>query len=109
MDRQAQFYELREMGLSPTWLRIAETIGTEQFLSVWRILDESNRDLHRGRREKVRVWVPLYATYLRHRRNRYIKALAAEDLRPLDIQQRVYRELCERISLRHIVRIIAGG
>lgn len=105
---EARLQELAAMGIAEPWLSIARSVGVEQFLTIWQILDEQNAGIDRGGREKVRVWIPLYATYLRHQRNRYIKHLAARNLRPRDIQKRVRSELCERISLRHIARIVAS-
>jgi hypothetical protein len=105
----ARLQELEAIGISDPWLSIARTVGVDQFLAIWEILDAENAGVARGGRQKVRVWIPLYATYLRHQRNRYIKQLAAESLRPQQIQKRVRSELCEHISLRHIARIIAAA
>ena len=38
-DRDPRIDELRTMGLQARWIRIAEAIGVDAFLAMWRILD----------------------------------------------------------------------
>jgi hypothetical protein len=69
---------------------------------MWRILDEDSDDA-----SGARVRVPLYASWQRCQRNRYIVALAQAGLHAREIRRRLQRENCGSISERHIARIIA--
>lgn len=102
--------ELRALGLAPRWIKIAERIGVEAFLEVWRTLDEPNAELPRAHQEPVRLHVPLWSSCQRWRRNRYIQRLAAAGYRTREIRRRLVRDgWCESITLRHIARIIRDG
>lgn len=73
--------ELRDIGLAYHWLRVAETIGVDAFLDMWRVLDENN--LGRvGLREPVRIRVPLFDRWTKHQRNCLIESLSSENLSP---------------------------
>lgn len=98
--------ELARMGLQRVWLDVAEEIGVDAFLAVWRILDSDPSARHKE--GFLQINLKLYRSYLRFQRNRYIEALAARGLKPLDIQRNLIRQLRESVSLRHISRI-AGG
>jgi len=96
--------ELREIGLSRAWLKVAETIGVDSFLAAWKVLDHQTKLVNPGQRE---VYVPLFSSYLRFQRNRFILALADQDVSVDQIRKMVRSSLCESISARHITRIIA--
>lgn len=98
--------ELARMGLQRVWMDVAEEIGVDAFLAVWRILDADPSARHKE--GFLQLNLKLYRSYLRYQRNRYIEALAARGLKPLEIQRSLVRQLCESVSLRHISRI-AGG
>lgn len=104
--RDPRLDELRTMGLPAYWLRVAEAIGAEAFLQMWRILDAEPSI--QGERSDLEMRLRPYRSYLRYQRNRYIEALCAAGLSVNEIQERVQADLCERISLRHISRIATG-
>lgn len=95
--------ELRAMGLSPKWIRVAEVIGVEGFLRMWQILDGGDRT------QNCRIYIPNFGAYLRYQRNRLILSLGDQGLNTNEIRQRVRNLLCEEISERHIDRILARG
>lgn len=97
------------MGLPAVWLRIAETIGVDAFLAMWFILDAepSFQELAPG--EPIRITLRRYSSWLRYQRNRYIEALAAAGLSPREIQVALMKDLCEKVSLRHISRVASGS
>lgn len=103
--RDPRLSDLRALGIGERWLRIAREIGVDEFLTVWRILDEANEDGFAG----ARVRVPLFRSWERRLRNRYILALAASGSGAREIRRRLLRERCEELSERHIHRIIAQG
>jgi hypothetical protein len=96
--------EFREIGLSSTWLRVAEGIGVDAFLALWRILESDDRvDRDRG---MLQIGLRSYASYLRYKRNRYIAALKAAGVDHREIQNRLSKQLHENLSLRHISRLL---
>lgn len=99
----AHLDELRAMGLPRLWLRVAELIGVEAFLTMWRTLD-ADPAAH-GDRGDLEVRLRPFRSYLRYQRNRYIEALAGANLDVKEIRARVEAELGESISPRHIARI----
>lgn len=105
--RDPRLDELREMGLQRVWVDVAEEIGVDALLKMWRILD---RDLS-SIGDDGRLLVPLrsYSTFLRYQRNRYIETLDSLGMKPKEIREKLNQQLCEQISLRHISRIINRG
>lgn len=105
--RDPRLEELREMGLQREWLDVADAIGVDEFLKVWRILDASSA-AHSRKGEDGRLMVPIrcYSTFLRYQRNRYVEALNAMGLTPPEIQRKLMEQLCEQISIRHISRLV---
>lgn len=95
------------MGLASYWIRVAEAIGPEAFLQMWRILDGENA--LQSDRGDLEIRLRPYRSYLRFQRNRYIEALCARGLNVRQIQEQVRLELCEDISIRHISRIATGA
>lgn len=59
--------DLREMHMHPRWVKIAETIGIDAFVMVWRHLDETTSG------PTVYAVMPRYTRYLRYQRNRFIE------------------------------------
>lgn len=105
-NRDPRMDELERMGLPRVWLDVAEEIGIDPFLSMWRILDADPSMRHKE--GFLQINLKLYRSYLRYQRNRYIEALAARGYKPIEIQRELSRQLCESVSLRHISRL-AGG
>lgn len=101
--RDPRLLELAAMGLQQVWLQVAEEVGVDNFLKIWRILDTDISNIGND----GRILVPLrgYAGYLRFQRNRYIEALTEEGFSPNQIKDRLQAQLCEKISTRHISRI----
>lgn len=102
--RDPRLEELREMGLQRVWLEVAEKIGVDAFLAVWRILDADQTSID----NYGRLMVPIraYSTYMRYQRNRYVEALSAMGYTPPQIRQKLKTQLCEEISIRHISRLV---
>lgn len=93
------------MGISASWMRVAEVIGADAFLAMWRVLDADPS--FRTDNGDLRLHLRPYRSYLRYQRNRYIEQLAAGGASAKDIRESVKLNLCERISLRHISRILS--
>jgi hypothetical protein len=95
------------MGLQREWLDVADAIGVDDFLKVWRILDASS-SAHSRKGEDGRLMIPIrcYSAFLRYQRNRYVESLDAMGMKPPEIQQKLKDQLCEHISIRHISRLV---
>lgn len=102
--RDARLEELRDVGLSNVWVAIAETVGVDAFLEVWRVLDDQVAQVNPGQRE---IYVPLFGSYMRFQRNRFIVSLGSQNVPHQEIKKMVKLYLCEDISSRHISRILA--
>jgi len=99
--RDPRLDELEEMGLQKHHLMVAEEIGFDNFLSMWRIYDE-----HCQRKEwQVLVTMRPYQSYLRYQRNRYIEALNESGMTAKEIQVYLARNLSEKTSITNISRI----
>lgn len=103
-----RMHELRRIGLSRLWLDIAETIGVDTFLLVWRLLD-ADPCTHQDYGSTLRIRLHSYATYMRYQRNRFIESLERQGKSPREIQRIILRDLGEKLSDRHIKRLLAGG
>lgn len=100
--------ELDAMGLSHVMLQIAQTIGFDNFMAMWRILDgsyEAMADNDSG----IYIRLQRLSAYKRFQRNRFIEAMAAMGMSQPEISRSVKRDLGEKVSDRHIWRLMAGG
>lgn len=94
------------MGIRQYWIRIALVIGFDNFLAMWRVLDSDPSLLNES--ELIEVSLRPYRSYLRFQRNRYIETLTKMGLTAAEIRMRIDQELCEKLSDRHITRIMTG-
>jgi hypothetical protein len=97
--------ELRAMGLPGSLVRVADAIGADAFLAMWRIFDAEPS--FRTEKGDLEVRLRPYRSYLRYQRNRYIEELAARGCTPQQIREAVRLNLCEQIGLRHIYRLLS--
>lgn len=100
--RDPRLDELSAMGMPRTWLLVAEAIGIDAFLAMWRILD-ADESLHED--NMVKAHLRPYRSYLRFQRNRYIETLAALKVPCAMIRDMLKRQLGEEISERHIFNL----
>lgn len=100
--RDPRLDELSAMGMPRTWLQVAEAIGFDAFLQMWRILD-ADESLHED--NMVKAYLRPYRSYLRFQRNRYIETLAALKVPCATIRDMLKRQLGEEISERHIFNL----
>jgi hypothetical protein len=99
--------ELAEIGLSATWLGLAQLLGYDQFVAVWRQL--SADPALRNDDDQIELRLRPFRSYERYQRNRYIDTLVASGLRPSEIHAMVRSELGEDLSYRHIKRLAAAS
>lgn len=100
--------ELATMGLPDYWLQVAEYLGVDAFLGMWRILDANRDSIPASKCSGANSMAPTlrtYSNYLRFQKNRFVETLAAQGVEPREIQKRVETQLCETISIVHIRRL----
>lgn len=108
----AKIRELCDMGLPAIWIRIAEAIGYDNFLQMWRILETAAelREIRRSENESmIEVQLRRYTSFQRYQRNRWIETLAANGLPNAVIQQAVKQRLGEKLDRSHIRRLAKRG
>lgn len=105
--RDPRLDELREMGLQRVWLEVAEAIGVDGFLAVWRILSEDPASI--GDVGRIEVAIRSFSAYQRYQRNRYIETLTAQGYTPEQIRRKLIEQTGEQISNRHILRLQKQG
>lgn len=103
----ARLRELDEMGLPGIWLALAQSIGYDHFMVMWRLMDAEQAMLA-DEETMIHVKIRRYSSFKRYQRNRYVETLVAEGLSDTEIRQRIRCELGEDLSISHIGRL-AGG
>jgi hypothetical protein len=90
------------MALPRVWLRVAETIGYEPFMHLWRVLcsDESVQN------DRQRVRVPLFSKYTRFQRNQVIRRLHEEGQSPNAIRRYIARTTGERLCKSAVLTVL---
>lgn len=92
------------MGMPDWFLEIARSIGFDNTLAMWRILD-AQRELQSDEGLMINLQMRPFASYQRFQRNRFIESLGAMGLSVAEIRAKVKRELGEELSKRHILRL----
>lgn len=104
--RDPRLNDLRRIGLQSVWLDVAEEIGVDAFMRIWRIIDAAPECAYND--TALRVPIRMYRVFLRFQRNQYIRELSGAGLSFSAIKRRVARQLGEQVSIRHIKRIAAS-
>lgn len=101
----ARIDELRRSGVGRVWLTVADAIGYETFLVVWRTLAAQPEVAD----ERHRVYVPRWHSFLRYQRNLLVRAMARAGATPEEIQAAVAREIGEMMSRTHVCRLVKAA
>lgn len=88
---------------------VAETVGFDAWLEVWRRLSaaEFNGWVRRDTGGTRMPMLRSYESYLRFQRNRYIEALAARGMSVSEVARAVARNLHERLDESHVAKIMS--
>lgn len=108
----AKIRELFDMGLPAIWIRVAEAIGYDNFLQMWRILDTAAelREIRRSENESmIEVQLRRYSSFQRYQRNRWVEDLARHGLPSAAIQRAVKLRLGEQLDRSHIRKLAKRG
>lgn len=97
--------ELAEIGLAAHWLAVAEIVGYDSFIALWRWL--SSVPELRDDDNQIELRLRPFRSYERYQRNRYIDTLVAAGLKHSLIHEMVRQDLGERLSHRHVKRLAA--
>lgn len=101
--RDPRVEELRQLGLGPVWVRVAEAIGYETFLAAWSVMS-ANRDFMDGRN---RVTIPDIGLLHQYQRNLAVKDLARRGFQPRQIREEMIRRAGLALThwqIQHIIR-----
>lgn len=92
------------MGLPEVWLKVAHSIGSQNFIRMWAILgQEPSFQASDG---QIAAKLRPFRSYLRFQRNRYIEDLITRGWDSRQIQEEIERQLCESLTLGHISRVM---
>lgn len=86
-QRDPRVEELRQIGLGAVWVRVADAIGYENFLTAWAVMS-SNRDFMDGRN---RTTIPDISLLYRYQRNQLVRGLASQGMNRRQIFNEVAR------------------
>lgn len=93
---------LHKIGMHLRWITLAQRIGMDAFLEMWRAVDED--ETRTG--TSILISIPRLSRFTRFQRNQFIMALACDGFDHEAIRRQVWQVLHEEISLRHIARVI---
>lgn len=99
--------DLKKMGLPARHLQLAEAMGIDAYLAMWRFVGSSVDFLNRC--GYVELKMRPYKSFLRYQRNRLIQSLAGAGLLRSEIRRILKSDLGENLSTRHISRVIRRG
>lgn len=103
-----RFAELKSLGLPAAWLIVAESVGVDAFLEIWRRLSSEEfseyvrRDTGGTRMPTLRS----FDSWLRYQRNRYVAALAKRGMTTEEVRRAVQRNLRESLDDRHVFKLM---
>ena len=92
--------ELRKMGLSAAWQRVASEIGFDNFLKMWRVLDSEYK--FQDERYGLLMNLRRYSSYLRYQRATYILNCHKKGLNYEQITQKTNVAFCEKNTKSYI-------
>ena len=101
-ERDPRIDELRQLGLGPVWVLVAESIGYETFLAAWAVMS-ANPDFMDSRN---RITIPNIARLHTYQRNLAVRSLARRGFLPRQIRDEMIRTAGLLLSLYQIQHII---
>lgn len=89
--------ELAAMGLPSFWIEVAQLLGAEAFLALWRLVDGSPHVHTKGSMLQLPEMRP-YRSYLRFQRNLWAADLAAHGCSTAEIRRRAREQMRWRVE-----------
>ncbi|WP_233869267.1 hypothetical protein [Paraburkholderia adhaesiva] len=90
--RDPRLAELAAMRLPPFWLELADLLGAEVFLALWRLVDASPYVQAKGSMLQLPEMRP-YRSYLRFQRNAWLAELAEHGCSTTEIRRRAREQM----------------
>lgn len=103
-ERDPRLDELRQIGLHHTWQKIAEEIGFDNFLKMWRTLDSETQC--QDARYGLLINLRRYKSYERYQRNCYILSCVSAGLKKTEISLKTSNAFREKIDKRYILNLV---
>ncbi len=100
--RDPRIGQLEAMGMRRTFIKVAEAIGFEAFMTMWQIFD-ADPSLRDQGPSAMRIVMRPYSAWQRFQRNRFIEQLLAMGLTDDEVSQRLAKQFdieFEAISVR---------
>ncbi len=95
------------MRLPAAWVMVAETVGFDTFLTLWRRISADASLLHDGgqRMPKLRS----YEAWTRRERDRYIIELSRQGKSAAEVARAVARNWREHLDPKHVAKIMRSA
>lgn len=103
-DRDPRLDEFEKMGLRSHVIELAEKIGVDNFLVLWRALDSDDGFSQDANRLWLRL--PRYQQYLKFQRNRFAEMLHSIGYRPKTILAKIKESFGETMTKQNISLIL---
>lgn len=95
--------QLREIGLNHIWLRVAKEIGYDNFVKMWRILDEY--DEIKKEHGAISTNIRAYRAQQRYQRDRFFILAKHHSGKVKSARQKTQKQMCETVGISHISRV----
>lgn len=97
--------ELAQIGLPAAMMALAEHLGFDAFMDVWRLL--SSRPELRNDSNQIELCVRPIHRWETYQRNRYIETLVKAGVKPSELRQHLQEKLGESIGERQALRLVS--
>jgi hypothetical protein len=102
--RDPRLDDLAAMGLRKVLLDIAEEIGVDNYMKMWKIVDSDYESNGHGD-SVLKLRMPCYRLYRRYQRNRYAEALFRAGHSVIEVSKKIERYMCEKLHKNHVIRL----
>jgi hypothetical protein len=99
--------EFAEIGLQEHWLQVAEIVGYDSFVALWRLLSTKLNLINDGK--QIELTLRQYQSFERYQRNRYIETLAMTGMSIGQIHSTITKELGDARSYRQVLRLVRAA
>lgn len=99
-ERDPRIDELKKMGLHIAWIRVAEEIGFDNFLKMWRVIDGEEK--FQDERYGLLMSLRRYNSYKRHQRYIYIMNCYKSGHDYEKIAKKINSAFCEKVAKSYV-------
>lgn len=105
-SQDSRMLELEEIGLSSMWMGVAEFLGFDRFMGLWRQLSSDSRALTDD--NQILIMLRDFHWYERMQRDLFIRRMAACGYRAADIHLQLRTQFGDRTTSRAMVEAVAS-